>query len=149
MKYTRYISLLGLLLPASWAAPCQAQTLCDFETADSYKAVGIYDTWENSPFRAGGQLEGKGNAAVTANPDAAEDPILGFAPNGSANVLGAQRSRFGSNTFGAMVTLKEPFALTRQTQYVHVKMLTPTDSRVMLIGMGRRTDRPWQPVTTE
>ena len=54
MKYTRYIPLLGLLLPASWAAPCQAQTLCDFETADSYKAVGIYDTWENSPFRAGG-----------------------------------------------------------------------------------------------
>lgn len=50
----------------------------------------------------------KGNAKVTANPYTEVDDILGFAPNKSAKVLGAQRSRFGSNTFGAMVTLKSP-----------------------------------------
>ena len=148
MKYTRFLSLCGLLLPAAFL-PATAQTLCDFETADCFQAVSIYDTWESSPFRKGGQLEGQGNVQVTANPDAAEDPILGFAPNPSAQVLGAQRSRWGSNLYGAMVTLKEPFALKRKTQYVHVKVLTPRDSRVMLVGMGRRTDRPWQPITTE
>ena len=137
MKYIHYIPLLGLLLPAA----SQAQTLCDFENAGSYKAVSIHDTWENSPFRAGGQFEGQGNIQVTANPDPNEDPILGFAPNASAQVLGAQRSRWGSNLCGAMVTLQEPFALRRRTQYVHVKILTPHDSRVMLVGMGRRTDR--------
>lgn len=145
-----YKALAGVMLSATLLLPATAQTtLCDFEQPDSYKAIAIYDTWEHSPFRAGGKLEGQGNIQVAANPDAAVDPILGFAPNPSAQVLGAQRSRFGSNTFGAMVTLKQPFALTRQTQYVHIKMWVPTDSRVMLIGMGQRTDRPWQPITTE
>ncbi len=150
MKHNSIFSLAGLLLAAALgSSETMAQTLCDFESPESYATVGIYDTWAASPFRQGGQLYGKGNAMVTPNPDRNEDPVLGYAPNASEYLLGAQRSRFGSNTFGAMVQLKEPFALTRQKQYVHIKVWTPVESRVMLIGMGRRTDRPWQPATTE
>lgn len=145
MNIKKYLSLAGLLFPMSMMAQT-CSLLCDFETAESYAKVGVYDTWEHSPFR---DNRLKGNAKVTANPYTEVDDILGFAPNKSAKVLGAQRSRFGSNTFGAMVTLKKPFELKNKVRYVHVKIWTPSDSRVMLIGMGRRTDRPWQPVTTE
>ena len=145
MNIKKYLSLAGLLFPMGMMAQTDS-LLCDFETAESYAKVGVYDTWEHSPFR---DNRLKGNAKVTANPYTEVDDILGFAPNKSAKVLGAQRSRFGSNTFGAMVTLKKPFELKNKVRYVHVKIWTPSDSRVMLIGLGRRTDRPWQPTTTE
>lgn len=145
MNIKKYLSLAGLLFPMGMMAQTDS-LLCDFETAESYAKVGVYDTWEHSPFR---DKRLKGNAKVTANPYTEVDDILGFAPNKSAKVLGAQRSRFGSNTFGAMVTLKKPFELKNKVRYVHVKIWTPSDSRVMLIGLGRRTDRPWQPTTTE
>ena len=150
MKYYKnLLSMAVCLFLGAFAMSATAQTLCDFESPESYAAVGVYDTWADSPFREGGALYGKGNAMITPNPDKADDPVLGFAPNASEYVLGAQRSRFGSNTFGAVVELREPFALKRRKQYVHIKVWTPTESRVMLIGMGQRTDRPWQPLSTE
>lgn len=144
MNAKKYICMAGLLLPVAMMA--QDKTLCDFETTDSYKAVGVYDTWEDSPFRKG-LLQG--NAQVVDNHLTDVDPLLGYAPNESAKILGVQRSRYGSNTFGALVELAEPFALTRATQYVHIKMYVPRDSKVMLIGLGNRDDRPWQSDKTE
>lgn len=117
----------------------QAQTVT-FDTAD-YGAIGVYDTWEQSPFRNGAL---QGNVAVTANPLTAVDDRLGFAPDTTACVLGFQRSRYGSNTFGARVDLKQPFALTTTTRYVHVLIHKPKAGRSMLIGLGKRTDRPGQ-----
>ena len=118
-----------------------AQTI-NFDT-DDFGSIGVYDAWEASPFRTG-QL--KGNAAVVANPCTATDPVLGYAPNTSARVLAVQRSRFGSNTFGVRIDLKEPFRLTKQTRYLHVMTYLadkPAPSRLMAIGLGRRVEDEW------
>lgn len=144
MNAKKYICLAGIMIPMAMQA--QNQTICDFETADSYKKVSVYDTWADSPFRTG-RL--KGNAKVVNNHLNDTDITLGYAPNTSSKILGVQRSRFGSNTFGALVELKEPLALNKQTQYVHIKMYAPKSSKVMLIGLGNRTDRTHQPKTTE
>lgn len=144
MNAKKYICLAGIMIPMAMQA--QNQTICDFETADSYKKVSVYDTWADSPFRTG-RL--KGNAKVVNNHLNDTDITLGYAPNTSSKILGVQRSRFGSNTFGALVELKEPLALKKQTQYVHIKMYAPKSSKVMLIGLGNRTDRTHQPKTTE
>lgn len=147
-KYSGKLCLLALaMLSASSAAAQTAEKkLCDFETSSSYASIGVYDTWENSPFRTG-QLNG--NVSVVANHLAEADPVRGFAPNPSSRILALQRSRFGSNTFGALVGLKEPFAQTKKTQYVHVKIWSPKSSPVMLIGLGNRDDRPHQSPLTE
>jgi len=137
--------LAGLFFPIAAMAQ-QDKTLCDFETTESYKSVRAYDTCPTSPFNLS---KLKGNVQVVENDLNAEDPELGFAPNGSNYILGVQRSRYGSNTFGALVELKEPLALKRETQYVHVKFYSTQDAPVMLIGLGNRDDRPWQPATTE
>ena len=137
--------MAGIIFPMTIAAQ-QDKTLCDFENADSYASVGVYDTWEQSPFRTGKLT---GNCQVVSNFLNQEDEQLGFAPNESSKILGVQRSRYGSNTFGALVELKEPFALTKKTQYVHVMMYSPKDGNVMLIGLGNRDDRPWQSKKTE
>lgn len=144
MNAKKYICLAGIMIPMAMQA--QNQTICDFETADSYKKVSVYDTWADSPFRTS-RL--KGNAKVVNNHLNDTDITLGYAPNTSSKILGVQRSRFGSNTFGALVELKEPLALKKQTQYVHIKMYAPKSSKVMLIGLGNRTDRTHQPKTTE
>ncbi len=144
MNAKKYICLAGLIVPLSMQA--QVRMVCDFETADSYKKVGVYDTWADSPFRTG-RLNG--NAKVVSNHLNGIDALLGRAPNTSSKILGVQRSRFGSNTFGALVELNEPLALKKQTQYVHVMMHSPKASKVMLIGLGSRTDRAQQPKTTE
>lgn len=141
----KYMCLAGLFFPIAAVAQ-QDKTLCDFETPESYKSVRAYDTCPTSPFNLSNL---KGNVQVVENDLNAEDPDLGFAPNGSNNILGVQRSRHGSNTFGALVELKEPLALKRETQYVHVKFYSTQDAPVMLIGLGNREDRPWQPATTE
>mgnify|MGYP002677285965 FL=1 len=137
--------LAGLFFPIAAVAQ-QDKTLCDFETTESYKSVRAYDTCPTSPFNLSNL---KGNVQVVENDLNAEDSELGFAPNGSNYILGVQRSRYGSNTFGALVELKEPLALKRETQYVHVKFYSTQDAPVMLIGLGNREDRPWQPATTE
>lgn len=141
----KYMCLAGLFFPIAAVAQ-QDKTLCDFETPESYKSVRAYDTCPTSPFNLSKLT---GNVQVVENDLNAEDSELGFAPNGSNYILGVQRSRYGSNTFGALVELKEPLALKRETQYVHVKFYSTQDAPVMLIGLGNRDDRPWQPATTE
>lgn len=147
MTFKKYLCLAGMLFPLGLVAQEASDvTLCDFESADSYKSVGVYDTWAESPFRTGVLT---GNAKVVNNHLNEVDALLGYAPNESSKILGVQRSRYGSNTFGALVELKEPFALTKKTQYVHVKINTPKESKVMLIGLGNRDDRPGQSALTE
>lgn len=119
---------LGAALTAS-ALMAQAQNIT-FETED-FKSLGVYDTWEQSPFRTGA-LEG--NVKVLNN-------HLSDDSNPSAKILGIQRSRFGSNTFGARIDLNEPFELGKTLQYVHVLMHKPIDGRVMLIGLGKKDGR--------
>lgn len=145
--------LCGLMMLAATAS--QAQTTNDnvqigFETQD-YKAIGVYDTWENSPFRAqaGATPLLAGNVKVVPNIDTSYDNILKTRPDSSALVLGVQRSRLGSNTFGARIDLNSTFELTTTTKYVHVMIHKPVAGRVMLIGLGKRKDRPGQSAETE
>lgn len=49
MNLKKYICMAGIIFPMTIAAQ-QDKTLCDFENADSYASVGVYDTWEQSPF---------------------------------------------------------------------------------------------------
>ena len=65
----------GCLMPAAGAA--QNAVGVDFETDASYRAVGVYDTWENSPFRTG-LLQG--NAKVVSNPRPEVDADLALRP---------------------------------------------------------------------
>lgn len=122
----------------------------DFEN-QNYKSLGVYDTWHMSPFRSQNKQAAalEGNVQVVSNIDKNYDEILKATPNASDNVLGFQRSRFGSNTFGARIDLKQPFALTKETKYVHVMIHKPKAGRTMLIGLGKRTDRAGQSTDTE
>ena len=125
-----------------------AQTTITFDSQD-YKSISVYDKWEESPFRTGVL---SGNAAVTANPDVAVDEVMGVAPNPSDNVLALQRSRYGSNTFGVRIDLKEPIRMTKQLQYIHVMTYLkdkPADSRFMVIGLGKRVEDSWSWQTGE
>ena len=134
MNFKKYLSCAAVALPML----ASAQTTINFETDEAYTALGVYDTWEESPFRTK-QLQG--NVAVITNELNQEDEILGRAPNASAKMLAVQRSRFGSNTFGARIDLKQTFELTTSTKYVHVFINKPIEGRVMLIGLGKRTER--------
>ena len=91
MKVKHYIALAALTLPL--AANAQSNVI-NFESQTGYKSVGVFDTWENSPFRTGVL---KGNVKVVNNPNKANDDIIGQI-NPSEKVLAFQRSRFGSNT---------------------------------------------------
>ena len=133
MKMKNIFALAALALPLF----ASAQTEITFETQD-YKALGVYDTWEASPFRTGAL---KGNYAVIDNHLTYVDDQLGVAPNGSSKILAIQRSRFGSNTFGVRVDLNETFELTPTVKYVHVKVYRPYGGRVMVVGLGKRTER--------
>lgn len=125
-----------------------AQTTITFDSED-YKSISVYDKWEESPFRTGVLT---GNAAVTDNPDVAVDEVLGVAPNSTGKVVALQRSRFGSNTFGVRIDLKEPIRVTKQLQYIHVMTYLkdkPADSRMMVIGLGKRIEESWNWQTGE
>lgn len=111
-----------------------------------YRSIGVYDTWEESPFRTGAL---RGNVAVVENHLAGKDNALGYAPNSTGKILAVQRSRFGSNTFGVRIDLKETFELTKDTKYAHVFIHKPTEGRVMLIGLGKRRERAGQSSETE
>lgn len=118
----------------------------NFETP-AWTALGIYDSWEASPFRTGAL---QGRAAVASNPFAQEpDPATGAPANPSPKVLAVQRSRYGSNTFGVRIDLKRPLALHPQPQYVRFLIHKPLPGRVMVMGLGKRTDRPEQSPQTE
>ena len=145
------LATCGLLFCTSLLhAQTTEEVRIDFEN-QNYKALGVYDTWLKSPFRSqNGQTAAlEGNVQVVSNIDKNYDEILKATPNASNNVLGFQRSRFGSNTFGARIDLKQPFALTKETKYVHVMIHKPKAGRTMLIGLGKRTDRKGQSTDTE
>ena len=125
-----------------------AQTTITFDS-DDYKSIAVYDKWEESPFRSGVL---SGNAAVTDNPDVSVDEVMGVAPNATSKVLALQRSRFGSNTFGVRIDLKEPIRMTKQLQYIHIMTHLkdkPADSRFMVIGLGKRIEDSWNWQTGE
>lgn len=145
------LATCGLLFCTSLLhAQTTEEVRIDFEN-QNYKALGVYDTWLKSPFRSQNKQAAvlEGNLQVVSNIDKNYDEILKATPNASDNVLGFQRSRFGSNTFGARIDLKQPFALTKETKYVHVMIHKPKAGRTMLIGLGKRTDRAGQSVDTE
>lgn len=126
-------------LPLIALAPlCAGAQNIDFELGNTYRAIGVYDTWQESPFRTG---ELKGNAQIVDN----------FLKEGneSSKILGIQRSRFGSNTFGVRIDLNRPFEISPETQYVHVKIHKPVVGKVMLIGLGKRVERAGQSPETE
>lgn len=141
MKYRKFIALAALALPMV----AFAQTEITFETQD-YKSLGVYDTWEASPFRTN---KLSGNYGVIDNHLQYVDEQLGVAPNPSEKILAVQRSRYGSNTFGVRVDLNETFELTPTTKYIHVMVYRPYGGRVMVVGLGKRTERMDQSPETE
>ncbi len=139
------LNTISILAGFAIACTATAQTTIGFETED-FKKLGVYDTWEESPFRTGAL---QGNFAIVDNPYTKVEEILGEAPNASGKVLAVQRSRFGSNTFGARIDLNETFELTSEAQYLHVMVHRPYASRVMVVGLGKRSDRKGQSPETE
>lgn len=117
-----------------------AQTSITFD-ADDFESISVYDSWEQSPFRKG-QLEG--NVKVVSNHLNQVDEVLGEAPNATGKMLAFQRSRYAGNLYGARINLKKPFRLTKERKYVHVMINKPVESRVMVIGLGKRTEEAWQ-----
>lgn len=140
MKKKNIIALAAIVFPFA----INAQTI-NFENND-FKKLGVYDTWEASPFRTGVL---KGNYGIVDNHLNKVDEDLAKAPNESKKMLAIQRSRFGSNTFGVRIDLNETFELTPQTRYVHVMINRPYEGRVMVVGLGKRQDRPGQSKETE
>lgn len=132
--YTLALSALSLA--------AAAQTSVTFDTQD-YKSVGVYDTWEESPFRTG-TLEG--NAQVIDN--CFNNTGAGIS-NKTTKILGVQRSRFGSNTFGVRVDLNSPLSTSETTKYVHVLVYKPNTSKVMLVGLGKRVSFTEEPTDIE
>ena len=132
------------------ALPASAQTI-DFETGEGFSSLGGYDTWEQSPFRTGAILSPERYVGITKNPDTSLNEELGIQPNPSEKVLVVQRSRFGSNTFGARIDLAETLHMTTATRYVHVMVLKPQGetANVMVIGLGKRRDWKGQSPETE
>ncbi len=128
---------LSLLLLASLCSLSALAQHIDFEHRD-YRSVGVYDRWEQSPFRDGRLT---GHAAVTANPDSRG--------NASDSVVAFRRSRWASNIYGVRIDLAEPFALSPQGRMVHVLVHRPQGGRVMLVGLGKRRDRPGQRADVE
>ena len=102
MNFKIYTIIAALALPMAASAQNTERKLCDFESADAYRSIKVYDTWENSPFR---NKSAEGNIQVVQNHLNDADPVRGFVPNPSHHILAVQRSRFGSNTFGALVGL--------------------------------------------
>lgn len=138
------IAALAAQLPAS------AQTI-DFETGEGFSRIGVYDTWEQSPFRIGAIVSPERYVGITDNPDKSVNEELGIQPNPSEKVLAVQRSRFGSNTFGARIDLADTLHMTTATRYVHVMVLKPQGetANVMVIGLGKRRDWKQQSPETE
>ena len=139
MKKTTILLSAALMF---FGLTAKAQTTITFDTED-YKAIGVYDKWEESPFRTG-ELEG--NAGVATNPSTTPDEVLGVAPNTTEKVVAFQRSRYASNVYGVRIDLKEPIRVTKQLQYIHVMTYLkdkPTASRMMVIGLGKRLEASW------
>lgn len=138
MKLNTILTVAAMALSLNAAA----QTSITFDRTD-HGAISVYDSWTGSPFRTG-QLEG--NLAVVDNHLNTECDIMGLNPNTSRKMLAIQRSRYGSNTFGARIQLlpEQQFELTPNEKYVHVMLHRPYAGRVMVIGLGKRDDRAGQ-----
>ena len=119
MKRQRIYTVLLALI--SFAGVASAQNI-QFEGKD-FQNIGVYDTWEESSFRTG---KLKGNYAVVDNPE--RDSV-----NNSYRVLAIQRSRYGSNTFGVRIDLREPFGLTPTEKYIHLLVHRPYSGRIMVV----------------
>lgn len=124
----RLLSLVALSLPLTAIAQT---TLCNFETQD-YDSLKVYDPYVQSAFNTGKLT---GNVAVITN-------NVMTAGDSTAQCVALQRSRYGSNLFGAKIRLKTPFALTTASQYLHIMINKPYSGRVLVIGLGKRDDRP-------
>lgn len=146
MKKLYLISAVTLALGMT----AQAQTVnIDFEQDGQYTSLGVYDMWEESPFRKSVLA---GNWGVCDNPDKSVDPVMQAPRNGSEKVIALQRSRFGSNAFGLRIDLNEPFRLTKDLQYIHLAAYLkdkPAASRMMVIGLGKRVEEAWNWQTKE
>ena len=145
MKKTNILLSAALMF---FGLTAKAQTTITFDSED-YAGISVYDMWEESPFRTG-ELEG--NAGVVNNPSMGVDAVLGEAPNSTEKVVAFQRSRYGSNAFGVRIDLKEPIRMTKQLQYIHVMAYLkdkPADSRMMVIGLGKRLEESWSWQTGE
>ena len=142
MKLKHILPVAALALPMAAAAQNVYLPTLDFEQP-TWKALGVFDTWDESPFRKG-TLTGNCNIANNPTANSEINPIDGRPVNPSIKVLAVQRSRYGSNTFGARITLNEPFDLTAKPKYVHAWIRTPKAGRAMIIGLGKRKDRPGQ-----
>lgn len=138
MKPIILLTMAGMALSLT----VNAQTTITFEQAD-HGPLSVYDTWTESPFRTG-LLEG--NIGVVDNHLNRQTDLFGLCPNASKKMLAVQRSRYGSNTFGARIDLLDyqKFELTPNNKYVHVMVNRPYNGRVMVIGLGKRDDRPGQ-----
>lgn len=123
--------ILSVFFAIAMSTFCMAQS---FNT-DSYKSIGVYDTWEQSPFRTG---ELSGNVKVIKN-----HIYSNTGKNRTGHIVGIQRSRFGSNTFGLKVELNEPITIGQNGKYVHALVYTPKASKVQIIGLGKRTTNTW------
>ena len=100
-----------------------------------YKNVGVYDTWEQSPFRTG---------VLTGNVQVIENHLYDAnGVNRTGHILGIQRSRFGSNTFGARVDLNSPVTIGKDGKHVHALVYSPIATQVQFIGLGKRTTNRW------
>lgn len=132
------LSLLG-------SANMQAQSI-SFENEGEYTNLSVYDTWEKSPFRTGEIANISRYVAIVDNPYKEVDEVVGSAPNPTEKVLAVQRSRFGSNTFGARIDLPSPIKLGNATKYVHAMIYKPEgeDTPVLLAALGKRSDWPYQ-----
>ena len=154
MTLKSILPLAALALPLAVAAQTTTKVenpavnvQLDFEPNSAalpmWTNLGVYDTWEASPFRTGKLA---GNVAVVDNPTLAEiDPLTGKPVNPSSKVIALQRSRFGSNTFGAWITLREPIALSPNGQlFIHAWVRSPKAGRVLIAGLGKRKERTAQ-----
>ena len=88
MKFKHILPVAALALPMAASAQNVYLPTLDFEQT-TWKALGVFDTWEASPFRTGALT---GNCALLDNPTTSElNPIDGTPVNSSAKVLAVQR----------------------------------------------------------
>lgn len=77
MNFKIYTIIAALALPMAASAQNTERKLCDFESADAYRSIKVYDTWENSPFRNNSV---EGNIQVVQNHLNDADPVRGLPP---------------------------------------------------------------------
>ncbi len=139
-----YKYLLALAL-VPFFQTAKAQTIT-FDT-DDYKSISVYDSWADSPLN-----DGTIQPAVAVIPNHLTEPAAetGLHTVTPAYFVGVQLSRYGSNIAALRVDLKESFRLNKTGKYVHVMVNRPVnDSRLMLITLGKRSERYGQSTDVE